>query len=131
MELTDRAREKLTSVIDWLQTEEAKDEFDMLVFTQTVACGTACCIAGKIYLDNEAEIENDFCQDSTWIQPENVGYWLGLDEDVQNALFYGWNGSIDGTDQWVNLQTITPKMAAETIRLFLETGEVKWTPSSS
>lgn len=144
----------LTSVAEWLESYDSVTEYHhrnhgfdfgrFLFHSDEVGpatdyrssdCGTACCIAGKIYLDNRNEILNDLGVPDGILYIEEVGKWLGLTKEETHALFYAseyqgnpgeliTNASDNGDE--IELSDVTPKKAASVIRGFLNTGKVTW-----
>lgn len=80
-------------------------------------CGTAMCIAGAIKQFNPAAFSADRDLESI---SRALGPWA-------SRMFYGENFVAgDWSFKSVALDKITPKMAADTIRGFLATGNVIW-----
>lgn len=140
----EQAVKHLLSVVAWLETYKVDPVglgFTMSEFVveyecdySEQSCGTTCCIAGKIYLDNEDAIVS-YIGDAE-IYAEDVGQWLGLPPIIIDALFYGketvfYDGKLSYAHteascyQW-DLEDLTPKQAAKAIKGYLETGVVSW-----
>ena len=92
-------------------------------------CGTVMCIAGAaLVFDPDTKDTASHISD----MDETEGYArrnLGISEEDADALFYP-DFSPDryyGRDESMNYyHMITPQQAAETIRHYMDTGEVKW-----
>lgn len=131
--------EALDKVATWLENYGGDVGFDMATFKNNGnliepvsdytgnECGTTCCIAGKVYIDNfdritsEVTVTSEQCHD---IYVEEVGCWLGMSEKDIRALFYCDSKGFIGSD--INLDEVKPDHAASVIREFIKTGEVKW-----
>jgi hypothetical protein len=86
------------------------------------ACGTACCIAGAIWSfahnmnGNKPDPDNDMTNFFP-TDPDSDADYPDLQEDLQN-LFYA--------DNVYDLNEITAKEAAKTLRKYLKKGKVDW-----
>lgn len=86
-------------------------------------CGTVCCIAGAVYAFSHRihgnKYEGDPDMDKYFGQPQNsLGYTRYVMPDDLKSLFYA-NHAFD-------LESITAKQAAKTLRRYLKTGVVDW-----
>lgn len=119
---------KFAAVLDWLDNypEETVFGFNMTMMFKSHEfdfkghyCGTVMCIAGAVaYFDYP---ERDYrLEDCSRI----AARILGLTKNEARELFYA-----DGSD--LLLEEITPKMAADTIRKFIATGEIRWPKHST
>ena len=79
-------------------------------------CGTVCCIAGAIFVMNKRRFRGE-------VDLKTIGPKLGMTNIQVRNLFYGDFEEIGAS---ISLDTITPSMAAATVRRFLKTGKVSW-----
>lgn len=126
--LTPKARAMFEPVLAWLDAGAQHENgvgFNMAHFRTPSAydyadtsCGTACCIAGALAQFNGIKT----CPQAVG-GIGDVARALGMTPEQEHYLFWG----TDVNDEpFVELESITPSMAAKTIRHFLATGEVEW-----
>lgn len=88
-------------------------------------CGTPACIAGWAVAANRGMGGNDDIRSAAGEKStirtvsEEAREYLGIDEEVGEALFLGFESRID-------LRKITPMQAVDVLRNLAETGEVDW-----
>ncbi len=129
--LTTKARAMFEPVLTWLDAGAQHVSgvgFNMTQFQTPSAydyadakCGTACCIAGALAQFNGIKVRAGANQGIG-----DVAKALGMTPEQEYYLFWGTDVN---DDPIVNLGSITPAMAAKTIRHFLATGEVEWVAS--
>ena len=130
-----KIQETLRPVLDWLENgaphikstknKNIKITFDMNSFENDEGeCGTACCIAGAAYQfssDMRKELPGVDTRDAC-NSCYSVGQWLGLSEEDSKELFLP-------SGLYVHYGDISAAQAAETLRHFLDTGEIVWDQS--
>jgi hypothetical protein len=140
--------EKLETPLDiarFLRTmdnsEDAECGFDMLRLTASTntehACGTACCIAGWVYIANTGDFSPDLMQ-WEWVVIDEIAKVLG-DRQAANAIcfppiMFGETADMTGVpeelarknDAETYFMGATPQQAARVIENYVETGQVKW-----
>lgn len=123
-------REQLFApVLDWLDAGAPHTQgfgFNMSYFNATFGgyedhnqtpCGAVCCIAGALAQFNP-EIPDQHITD--------VAEYLGMTSDEFEALFHAYDledGEVTTSHYY---DDITPAVAADAIRQFLATGQIKW-----
>jgi hypothetical protein len=138
--------ERLIEIAEWLEAGAPERagivEFNMRDAIEPVrsidwACKTACCIAGAaIQFERshrgESPIKSRRCMGDIHLDAIRI---LGINFSEAHGLFFG-NGYIDGSISSVKgsfrggLNSITPEIAARTIRHFIATGDIDWTLES-
>ena len=88
--------------------------FDMATVGTYTHCGTMCCIAGATLQFSGKDATRGTMNEAAALLGVN-----GYINTYRELMFLGGRGKLD-------LNDITPAMAAETFRRWIETGKIKW-----
>lgn len=81
-------------------------------------CGTACCIAGAVKQFNKLDVDNDDAITACY----EIGKLIGMTKKQVDNLFLGHTKA--GRNYY--LDEISPQLAADVLRTFIETGYAPW-----
>lgn len=118
-----KTNDYLAPVLAWLEagaphTTQNPFIFDMATFQEKRSCGTACCIAGAVAQFNKLITTSE--EDDAISQCFEIGEKIGLTFDQSQKLFFP--SCFHGYD----LEDIPIRVAADTLRHFMATGEIVW-----